>query len=102
MQSNQYKEFVPQEALLGRPLEENMVVTVEPGLYFNETSLNMWIKVPGFAEYFDIETIKRYWPVGGVRIEDTVVITADGIENLTIAPKRVKDIEAIMARRGDK
>lgn len=90
---------MPQEALLGRPLEENMVVTVEPGLYFNETSLKMWTTMPGFADYFDMKTIKRYWPVGGVRIEDTVVITKDGIENLTIAPKRVQDIEAIMARR---
>lgn len=47
-------------------LQENMVVTVEPGIY-----------VPGF---------------GGVRIEDLVVITRDGHKNLTTASKRLREL----------
>ena len=74
-----------------------MVITVEPGLYFNKTSLAMWTKVPYLRKYFNMEKVEQYRPVGGVRIEDTVLITEDGINNLTIAPKTVKDIEAVMA-----
>ena len=31
--------------------------------------------------------LERYYPVGGVRIEDCVLVTDDGYENLTTAPK---------------
>lgn len=31
--------------------------------------------------------LEKYYPVGGVRIEDDILITADGNENLTTAPK---------------
>jgi len=44
-------------------VEEGMVFTIEPGIY-----------IPGF---------------GGVRIEDTVVVTADGCRLLTLAPKEL-------------
>lgn len=47
-------------------LRENMVVTVEPGIY-----------LPGF---------------GGVRIEDLVVVTADGYRNLTSVSKKWQEI----------
>lgn len=47
-------------------LQENMIETVEPGIY-----------IPGF---------------GGVRIEDMVVITKDGIENLTHSQKQLIEL----------
>ena len=34
---------------------------------------------------------------GGVRLEDDVVVTADGARSLTNVPRRVKDVEAVMA-----
>ena len=44
-------------------IEEGMVITVEPGIY-----------IPSF---------------GGVRIEDMVVMTKEGIKNLTHSPKEL-------------
>ena len=62
-----------------RPLEPGMVITIEPGLYVAVDAAD----VP--AEYRGI----------GVRIEDDVVITADGHEVLTArAPTSIDDVEA--------
>lgn len=64
-----------------RRLEPGMAFTVEPGLY-----------VPAAAE--NVES--RFRGIG-VRIEDDVVVTEDGHENLTAAiPKRPDDVEAWM------
>ncbi|MFW6346971.1 MAG: M24B family metallopeptidase, partial [Halomonas sp.] len=63
-----------------RPLVPGMVLTVEPGLY-----------VP--AE----DDIPEAFRGIGIRIEDDVVVTADGHEVLTAGvPKRVDEIEALM------
>lgn len=83
--------------LLDRPLEANMIITVEPGLYFNDVSLKAWTGFPELQKYFNLELLQKYRRVGGVRIEDTVLITENGYENLTIAPKTVDDIEALMS-----
>jgi len=63
--------------------QENMVFTVEPGLYFPADDMD----VP--AEYRGI----------GIRIEDDIRITKDGSENLTsMIPKSVEEIEAACAK----
>ncbi|KAI9472136.1 MAG: peptidase M24, structural domain-containing protein [Benjaminiella poitrasii] len=84
------------EFLRNRPLEANMVLTVEPGLYFNDTMLSIWTEFPGYQSYFDLNVLARYRDVGGVRIEDTIVVTEDGHENLTLVPKSIEAIEALM------
>lgn len=64
-----------------RPLEPGMVLTVEPGLYISPDS-----DVP--PEYRGI----------GIRIEDDILITENGNENLTASVvKSADDIEALMA-----
>ena len=63
-----------------RTLQPGMALTVEPGLYLRPAA-----NVP-----------ERFWNIG-VRIEDDVVVTADGHEVLThAAPKHPADIEALM------
>ncbi|ORY93931.1 peptidase M24, structural domain-containing protein [Syncephalastrum racemosum] len=83
---------------ISRPLEKDMILTVEPGLYFNDISLASWAKDERFNAYVDWDVVNRYRVTGGVRIEDTVRITEDGIENMTLVPKSVSDIEALMAK----
>ncbi len=63
-------------------LVPGMVLTVEPGTYIRPAD-----NVPD--EFWDI----------GIRIEDDVLVTASGIENLTLAaPKSVADVEAAWTR----
>jgi len=69
---------------LTRRLEPGMVVTVEPGLYFIE-SLLAKLRAGPHREAVDWPLVERLVPYGGIRIEDNVVVTAEGGENLTRA-----------------
>jgi len=46
-----------------------------------------------------VEKIQKFRKFGGVRLEDDVIVTKDGIENMTLIPSTVKEIEAIMASK---
>ncbi|KAJ7774667.1 prolidase, partial [Mycena maculata] len=73
------------------PLGAGMVVTVEPGIYF---SPNLLASVRESA-LIDHAVLKRYESVGGVRIEDVVHITPDGMESLTKVKSDVEWIEGV-------
>jgi len=76
-----YRVADEQGALDWRPLETNMTLTVEPGLYISAGS----------------DCDERWWNTG-VRIEDDVCVTDSGPEVMTSdAPKEITDIEALMA-----
>ena len=42
----------------------------------------------------DQEVLKKYWTVGGVRIEDDILVLEDGYENLTTVQKSLEYMEA--------
>ena len=67
---------------LTRRLEAGMVVTVEPGLYFIDSLLARLRQGP-HAGALNWPVIERLAPCGGIRIEDDVVVTATGHDNLT-------------------
>lgn len=75
-------------------LEEGMVVTVEPGIYFSRYALAN-AKTLSIAKYINFESAEKYIPVGGVRIEDDILVTAHGNENLTTAPKGEEMLDII-------
>jgi len=80
-----------------RYLEENNVITVEPGIYFIEFHLQKAFKDPLLSKYFNSELIKSFFGFGGVRIEDNVLVTKDGSLNLTAKlPRNIEEIEALM------
>ena len=55
----------------------------------------LYLKDPDFAKHIDEKVLERYMHVGGVRIEDDILITKDGYENLTLAPKGKEMLDVI-------
>ena len=65
-----------------RDLDAGHVVTIEPGLYFIPMLLDPH-RSGRDAGLFDWNLIDALLPYGGIRIEDDVLVTRDGFENLT-------------------
>ncbi len=51
------------------------------------------------APLIDAGVLARFRGFGGVRLEDDVLVTADGVEVLTQVPRTVADVEAACAGR---
>jgi Xaa-Pro dipeptidase len=78
-------------------LPAGSVITVEPGVYFCSFIIEPYLKDPKHSKYIDSAVLDRYWDVGGVRIEDNILVTKDGSENLTTAIKEASEIEALLS-----
>ena len=67
---------------LTRVLEENMVLTIEPGLYAIDMLLENLRGTPA-ENHVNWNTVDWLRPFGGIRIEDNVRVQVNGQENLT-------------------
>lgn len=69
---------------LTRVVDPGMIFTIEPGLYFIDSLLGE-LRASDTAKYVDWERVDTFRRFGGIRIEDNIVITETGNENLTRA-----------------
>lgn len=81
---------------LRRELIQGMVITVEPGIYFIPALLKPALEDDEKARFLNTEKVESLFNFGGIRIEDNLVITEDGYENLTDVPKEIMEIEKVM------
>lgn len=81
---------------MGRRLEEGFVMTDEPGIYFIPALIDDWKARGLHRDFINYEMLETYKDFGGIRIEDDILITADGCrflgeERIPYHPADVED-----------
>jgi Xaa-Pro aminopeptidase len=79
---------------LGRKLEPGFVLTVEPGIYMIPELIDLWKSENKFSEFINYDKLETYKDFSGIRIEEDLLITADG--SLLLGkqlPRKVNEIE---------
>jgi len=82
------------------PLKPGMVFTNEPGIYFREDALDYLPDTPANKAFIEkVRPVFEKYKNIGVRIEDDLLVTANGVEWMTKAlPRKLEDVEAFMAK----
>lgn len=79
---------------LDRTLKAGMAVTIEPGFYWIDRLLDDPEVLKPFADCVRPDVIQAYREVRGIRIEDDLLVTEGGYENLTPGlPSTVDEVE---------
>ena len=85
---------------MARKLVSGNVITDEPGIYFIPALIEKWKSEKTDHGFVNYQKLESYYDFGGIRLEDDVLVTADGArrlgkERLPISPD---DVEAAMAK----
>ncbi|MBQ1973131.1 MAG: aminopeptidase P family protein [Paraprevotella sp.] len=83
----------------GRRLQEGWVMTDEPGIYFIPALIDDWKAKGTNKEFLNFDKIETYKDFGGIRLEDDILITADGCRCLgdKIIPYHIDEVEQFIA-----
>lgn len=84
---------------LAKPVQAGFVVTVEPGIYIIPALLDLWRSEKRYGGLINYEAFDRLRGIGGIRIEDDVLVTDAGSRVLGPHIARTPDeLEAAMAQ----
>ncbi len=85
----------------GRRLQEGWVMTDEPGIYFIPALIDDWKSRGLHKDFINYDLLETYKDFGGIRIEDDILVTADGCRMLgrERIPYHLDDVETFMAQR---
>jgi Xaa-Pro aminopeptidase len=82
---------------MARRLQEGFVVTVEPGIYFIGPLIDKWRNEGRYRDFINYDTVEKFRGLGGIRIEDNVVVTAKGSRLIgKPIPKETDEVEKMM------
>jgi len=92
------KEFGLGFLRFGRKLEEQFVMTIEPGIYFIPELIDLWRAEGKHRDFINYDLVESYKDFGGIRIEDDILVIRDGVKVLgKPIPKTVEEIETLMS-----
>ena len=81
--------------MLALGLHGSKCYCISAGIYFNSYQIDKGLANPEQAPFLVEDRLNGLRKFGGVRIEDVVYVTADGIENLTTVPRDIERVEQI-------
>lgn len=74
--------------------------TIEPGIYISTRALAVLPDTPKNRAFIaKVKAVVQQYENTGVRIEDDYVITEKGLERISLVPREIDEIEALMKRR---
>jgi Xaa-Pro aminopeptidase len=88
------EQFGLKSLRLAKPLTRGIVLTIEPGIYFIPSLIDMWKAEKRFTDFINYDKLETYKNFGGIRNEENFVITADGYRLIgKNKPKSIEDVE---------